>query len=62
VWRANEKEWGEVTSAKDTQSAMEGKHGGRAQKNRGRGEEGWTTRARIRKGNTKRVVEGEGRC
>jgi hypothetical protein len=28
----------------------------------GRGEEGRTTRARIRKGNMKRVVEGEGRC
>ncbi|KAJ7303108.1 hypothetical protein DFH08DRAFT_825957 [Mycena albidolilacea] len=35
VWRANERELGEGTSTKDTQQAMEGKHGGRAQRNRG---------------------------
>ncbi|KAJ6526909.1 hypothetical protein DFH09DRAFT_1094949 [Mycena vulgaris] len=59
VWRANEKERGEDTSTKETQLAMEGKYGGRAQRNRGRGEEGWTTRAKITKGSAKRVVEGE---
>jgi hypothetical protein len=33
VWHANEKERGE---GKDTRSAMEEKHGGRAQRNRGK--------------------------
>jgi hypothetical protein len=28
----------------------------------GRGEEGWTTRARIKKGSARRVVERERRC
>ncbi|KAJ7452555.1 hypothetical protein FB451DRAFT_1523632 [Mycena latifolia] len=48
VWRADEREWGQGANTKDKQSVMEGKYGGRAQRNRGeRG--GRTTRASITK-------------
>jgi hypothetical protein len=61
VWRADERERGQGANTKEKQSAMEGKYGGRAQRNRGeRG--GRTTMASITKGGAKRVVEREGRC
>jgi hypothetical protein len=50
MWRANEKERAQGAGTKETQSGMEGKYGGRAQRNRGRGTERYTTRARITKG------------
>jgi hypothetical protein len=62
VWCANEKERGEGTSTKDTQSAMEGKHGGRALKTRGKRRRRADDKGQDWEGNTKRVVEGEGRC
>jgi hypothetical protein len=44
------------THSKEWRESMVGVH----RRTGGRGEEGWTTRARIKKGSKKRVVEGEG--
>jgi hypothetical protein len=60
MWRADERKRGQGANTRIKQSAMEGKYGGRAQRNREeRG--GRKTMASITKGGANRVVEREGR-